>query len=82
MRRDPWITVVGASLAVLAFLAAFYFFSSGVLFDSGCHRGDEAACETLRMVIRLSSDLGIAGLVIAVITAARVVLLRRARARA
>lgn len=65
MRANNWVSVVGACLAVLSLTAAFYFFSLGVLFDAGCHMGNEAACANLRMTLALSFVLGLLAVVIA-----------------
>lgn len=66
MRTRLWMKVVGACLAVLVLGAAFYFFSLGVLFESGCHLGDQGACENEARTLRVSFVLALVFVVIGV----------------
>ena len=72
-----WVTIAGACLAVLALVAAFYFFSAGVLLESGCRMKNEAACVSLALTLRASFWLAVVGIVVASLTGVRVVLRAR-----
>lgn len=85
MRSELWPKVVGGCVAALALVASVYFFSLGVLFDSGCHMGDEAACFDKARTLRLSLVLAIVFVVAAVLAgtaSVRFVLRRRRRSGA
>jgi hypothetical protein len=59
MRASSWLKVVGVCVAVLTLVAACYFFSLGVLYESGCHLGDAASCVNLTITLRLSLWLAV-----------------------
>jgi hypothetical protein len=78
LTRPNSLFVAGGCLAVLALSAAFYFFSLGVLFESGCHMGNEASCADLARSLRAALVFACVGLVIVSIIGASA-LVRRLR---
>jgi hypothetical protein len=80
-RKGGVTNVAGACLAVLALVAAGYFFSAGVLFEAACSMGDQRGCVNLARTLRASFAFALVGVVIGSVTVARL-LLRARRGRA